>query len=135
MKTSADTVALLMDELLKDLDVIQKGENLMCVVNGCGATTLMEQLITYRDAVNLLEEQRNQGCREHSWRSPHGSGNRGVSALHRPDGRRTPVVLESESHYPVFQELIPDPERSGSGEMTGCPMTCHCSGAVPEAIH
>ena len=54
MKTSAETVALLMDELLKDLD-IKKGEKLMCVVNGCGATTLMEQLITYRDAVNFLK--------------------------------------------------------------------------------
>jgi dihydroxyacetone kinase-like protein len=56
IKTSAETVALLMDELLKDLDV-QKGEKLMCVVNGCGATTLMEQLITYRDAVNFLKDK------------------------------------------------------------------------------
>jgi dihydroxyacetone kinase-like protein len=29
----------------------------MCVINGCGATTLMEQLITYRDAVNFLKER------------------------------------------------------------------------------
>jgi dihydroxyacetone kinase-like protein len=56
MKTSAETVALLMEELLKDLD-IKKGERLMCVINGCGATTLMEQLITYRDAVNFLKER------------------------------------------------------------------------------
>ncbi|MFA5518483.1 MAG: dihydroxyacetone kinase subunit DhaK [Spirochaetota bacterium] len=54
MKTSAETVELLMDELLKDLDV-KEGEKLMCIVNGCGATTLMEMLITYRDAVNLLK--------------------------------------------------------------------------------
>lgn len=56
MKTSAETVALLMDELLKDLDV-KKGEKLMCVVNGCGATTLMEQLITYRDSINFLKNK------------------------------------------------------------------------------
>ncbi len=56
MKTSAETVALLMDELLKDLDV-KKGEKLMCVVNGCGATTLMEQLITYRDSINFLKDK------------------------------------------------------------------------------
>lgn len=56
MKTSAETVTLLMNELLKDLD-IKKGEKLMCVVNGCGATTLMEQLITYRDAVNMLKSK------------------------------------------------------------------------------
>jgi dihydroxyacetone kinase-like protein len=56
VKTSAETVALLMEELLKDLDV-QRDERLMCVVNGCGATTLMEQLITYRDAVNFLKDK------------------------------------------------------------------------------
>ena len=56
MKTSTETVALLMDELLKDLDV-KTGEKLMCVVNGCGATTLMEQLITYRDSVNFLKNK------------------------------------------------------------------------------
>lgn len=55
MKSSKETVALLMSELLQDLD-IKRGERLMCVVNGCGATTLMEQLITYRDAVLLLQE-------------------------------------------------------------------------------
>ena len=54
MKTADETVALLMDELLKDLDV-KRGEKLMCVVNGCGATTLMELLITYRAAVKYLE--------------------------------------------------------------------------------
>ena len=56
VKTSSETVALLMEELLKDLD-IKKGEKLMCVINGCGATTLMEQLITYRDAVNFLKDR------------------------------------------------------------------------------
>ena len=54
MKTADDTVALLMDELIKDLGV-KSGEKLMCVVNGCGATTLMEMLITYRAAVKYLE--------------------------------------------------------------------------------
>ena len=56
MKTADETVALLMDELLKDLSV-KRGEKLMCVVNGCGATTLMEMLITYRAAVKYLEEK------------------------------------------------------------------------------
>lgn len=56
MKTSAETVALLMEKLLKDLDV-KKGERLMCIVNGCGATTLMEMLITYRDSVLYLKER------------------------------------------------------------------------------
>ncbi len=56
MKSSKETVQMLLDELLKDLTV-QAGEKLMCVVNGCGATTLMEMLITYRDSVNYLAER------------------------------------------------------------------------------
>jgi len=54
IKTADETVVLLMDKLLKDLSV-QNGEKLMCVVNGCGATTLMEMLISYRAAVKYLE--------------------------------------------------------------------------------
>ncbi len=54
MKTADETVSLLMDELLKDLS-IESGEKLMCVINGCGATTLMEMLITYRASVRYLE--------------------------------------------------------------------------------
>ncbi len=56
MKTADETVALLMDELIKDLSVVS-GEKLMCVVNGCGATTLMEMLISYRAAVKHLESK------------------------------------------------------------------------------
>jgi len=54
MKTADETIALLMGELIKDLSVTS-GEKLMCVVNGCGATTLMEMLISYRAAVKYLE--------------------------------------------------------------------------------
>ena len=54
VKTADETVAILMDELLKDLS-IKSGEKLMCVVNGCGATTLMEMLITYRASVRYLD--------------------------------------------------------------------------------
>ncbi len=56
MKSSKETVEMLLDELLKDL-TITSGEKLICVVNGCGATTLMELLITYRDAVSYLESK------------------------------------------------------------------------------
>ncbi len=56
MKSAKDTVEMLLDELLKDLSV-KEGEQLMCVVNGCGATTLMELLISYRDAVLYLEKK------------------------------------------------------------------------------
>lgn len=56
IKTADETVALLMDELLKDLG-IESGEKLMCVINGCGATTLMEMLISYRASVRYLENK------------------------------------------------------------------------------
>lgn len=59
MKTADETVKILMDELLKDLSV-ESGEELMCIVNGSGATTIMEMLITYRAAVKYLETKGNE---------------------------------------------------------------------------
>lgn len=58
MKTADETVKILMDELLKDLSV-ESGEELMCIVNGSGATTIMEMLISYRVAVKYLETKGN----------------------------------------------------------------------------
>ncbi len=47
MKSADETAALMLDALLKDLS-IQEGEKLLVIVNGSGATTLMEQLIVFR---------------------------------------------------------------------------------------
>jgi dihydroxyacetone kinase-like protein len=58
MKTADETVKILMDELLKDLSV-ESGEELMCIDNGSGATTIMEMLISYRAAVKYLETKGN----------------------------------------------------------------------------
>lgn len=54
LKSADETIAIMMQALLDDLK-IQKGERLMVIVNGTGATTLMEMLILYRASVKFLE--------------------------------------------------------------------------------
>lgn len=56
METADVTVDILMEKVLDDLK-IESGEKLMVVINGSGATTLMEMLIVYRRAVKHLEEK------------------------------------------------------------------------------
>ena len=56
MKTADETAQLMLEALLKDLNV-QAGEKLMVVINGSGATTLMEQLIIFRACHKLLAEK------------------------------------------------------------------------------
>lgn len=54
MKTADETIEIMMNALVKDLD-ITSGEKVMVIVNGSGATTLMEMLILYRSSVNYLK--------------------------------------------------------------------------------
>ncbi len=56
MKTADETAAIMVNALLKDLD-IKDGEKLMLIINGTGATTLMELLIIYRACEKLLKEK------------------------------------------------------------------------------
>jgi len=54
---SADkTTEIMAEALIKDLDV-KSGEKVMVIVNGTGATTLMEQLIVFRKAHSYLAER------------------------------------------------------------------------------
>ena len=56
MKTADETAKLMLEALLKDLQV-QAGEKLLVIINGSGATTLMEQLIIFRACHKLLAEK------------------------------------------------------------------------------
>lgn len=56
LKTADETAAIMLDALLEDLD-IRSGEELLVVVNGTGATTLMEQLIVFRKCCHVLEDK------------------------------------------------------------------------------
>jgi dihydroxyacetone kinase-like protein len=57
MKTADETAVIMLDALLRDLD-IQSGEKIMLVINGSGSTTLMEQYIIYRKCVSYLKEKK-----------------------------------------------------------------------------
>ena len=56
MKSADETAAIMVNALVVDLD-LEEGEKIMLIINGSGATTLMEQLIVYRAAVKELEKR------------------------------------------------------------------------------
>lgn len=54
LKTADETAAIMLDALLADLEV-KAGEELLVIVNGAGATTLMELLILFRRIDQMLK--------------------------------------------------------------------------------
>jgi len=54
LKTAKETAAIMANGLVKDL-YLKKGEKILFFINGTGATTLMEQLIIFRDTVAYLK--------------------------------------------------------------------------------
>ena len=55
MKTSKETIAIMANALVKDIP-LSKGDKAFVMINGSGATTLMEMYILYRDCVHYLNE-------------------------------------------------------------------------------
>jgi dihydroxyacetone kinase-like protein len=56
LKTADETAALMLEMLLDDLHV-KRDEELLVIVNGAGATTLMELLILFRRVHHILSEK------------------------------------------------------------------------------
>ena len=56
MKSADETAEIMLNALIYDLD-IQSGEKVMLILNGSGATTLMELFIIYRKCVSYLKEK------------------------------------------------------------------------------
>lgn len=56
MKSADETAAIMVEALIKDL-TLKAGEKVMVIVNGSGATTLMEQLIVYRGVAKYLADR------------------------------------------------------------------------------
>lgn len=54
MKSAKETIEIMANALVKDIPV-EKGDHVFVMVNGSGATTLMEQYILYADCVAYLE--------------------------------------------------------------------------------
>jgi dihydroxyacetone kinase-like protein len=57
LKTADETAAIMLEMLLADLDVKQ-GEELLVLLNGAGATTLMELYLVFRRVAHLLAEKK-----------------------------------------------------------------------------
>jgi len=56
LKTADETAEIMLEMLLKDLDV-KSGEELLVIVNGAGATTLMELFILFRRVSQILKSK------------------------------------------------------------------------------
>ena len=56
MATAEETAVMMLDALLEDLNVLAE-EKLMVIVSGSGATSLMEQLVVYRNCYAYLAEK------------------------------------------------------------------------------
>ncbi len=54
MMSAKDTVATVADALCKKLD-LKAGDKTFVMINGCGATTMMEMLILFKDTVEYLK--------------------------------------------------------------------------------
>jgi phosphoenolpyruvate---glycerone phosphotransferase subunit DhaK len=57
LKSADETTAIMLDMLLQDL-AVKSGEELLLLVNGAGATTLMEMLIVFRRAAQILSQRK-----------------------------------------------------------------------------
>ena len=56
LQTAEETAKLMLDALLEDLNVLEE-EKLLVIVSGSGATSLMEQLIVFRNCYAYLNEK------------------------------------------------------------------------------
>ncbi|MDR1625199.1 MAG: dihydroxyacetone kinase subunit DhaK [Spirochaetia bacterium] len=54
LKTAKETIEIMANALVKDIP-LAKGDKVFVMINGSGATTLMEQFILYKDCVRYLE--------------------------------------------------------------------------------
>ena len=56
MKSSKETVATVADALCRNLE-LKAGDRAFVMINGCGATTMMEMLVLFKDTVEFLKER------------------------------------------------------------------------------
>jgi dihydroxyacetone kinase-like protein len=56
LKSADETAAIMLEMLLSDL-AVSAGEKLLVLINGAGATTLMELLIVFRRVAQILQEK------------------------------------------------------------------------------
>ena len=54
MMSSKDTVATVAEALCKKLE-LKEGDKAFVMINGCGATTMMEMLVLFKDTVEFLK--------------------------------------------------------------------------------
>lgn len=56
MQSAKETVATIAEPLMKKIG-LKSGDKAFAMINGCGATTMMEMLVLYKDTVEYLKEK------------------------------------------------------------------------------
>jgi len=56
IKSSRETVGLMADRIVADLE-LKQGDKVLLIINGSGSTTYMELMTLYKDTVNYLKEK------------------------------------------------------------------------------
>ena len=82
---------------------LEKGDKAFVMINGCGATTMMEMLILYKDAVRIPGGPGRRGRGQHGGGDPHRAGGRRLPDRTSPSGTTSSRACGTRpAHTPVF---------------------------------
>jgi len=102
--TADETALIMVKSLLRDLG-IRSGEKVMLILDGTGATTLMELFIVYRRCVSFLDSQDIEITANKIGELLTVQEAAGFPDVPRPDGRRTAAAVEGAMQHPYFKQL------------------------------
>ena len=104
MKSADETAAIMVNALVNDIG-IQPGEKVMLIINGSGATTLMEQLHRVPRGREGVGEAGHRGGGELRGRDAHRAGTGRLPDVHGPHGRRAAAPVERPLQHAVPEEV------------------------------
>ena len=107
LKSADETAEIMLEMLLGDL-AVSAGEKLLVLVNGAGATTLMELLIVFRRVAQILREKEIEAGAQRGWGVHYHSGAGGFSVNDRPHGRGTSPALGCSLQHAVLYQGMTD---------------------------
>ena len=116
MMSSRDTVATVAQALCRNLE-LKAGDKAFVMINGCGATTMMEMLVLFKDTGGVPEGHGRGGCGQHGGRDPHGTGGGRLPDEHRQVGRGVHPPVEHPLPHPRLQQGV----RHSPGHRQGGP--------------
>ena len=100
LMTADETAQVMIERLVAAVDA-RSGDRLLVILNGSGATTLMELFIVYRAVHRLPARARHRARLSADRRVPDRAGDGRLPDVRRQDGRRIDPTLERPVRYAV----------------------------------